>query len=111
MPAARISAQNCVPFSESAHGVRPDDKSEAASGRARSRAMVISTAWFHRQVSGVDPAKNNYPAKNTLLEAVTPDRPDWHPVEQTPKSRHGAPTTSQYRRRRSSGPIGSQQVK
>jgi hypothetical protein len=31
---------------------------------------------------GVEPARNNFKAKNTLEEVITPDRTDWHHVEQ-----------------------------
>jgi hypothetical protein len=34
---------------------------------------------------GVEPASDKYPANNTLLDAVTPDRKDWHRVEQVAK--------------------------
>ena len=34
---------------------------------------------------GVEPARGDYPAKNILLDAVTPDRTDWHRVEQVAK--------------------------
>ena len=91
--AARISEARLRAILESARGVRPDDKSEAA----RKARQVTSYGDFDGLVFigklGVDPAKNGYPAKNTLLEAITPDRPDWHSVEQAPKAAAGATTT------------------
>ena len=91
--AARISHARLRAILESARGVHPDDKSEAA----RKAREVTSYGDFDGLVFigklGVEPAKNGYPAKNTLLEAITPDRPDWHSVEQAPKAATGATAT------------------
>jgi hypothetical protein len=83
--AAEISRSKLRAILESAHGVRPDDTSEAAK-RARQIDSYgdLNGLRFIGRI-GVEPARDNYPAKNILLDAVTPDRRDWHPVEQTAK--------------------------
>ena len=87
--AARISHARLRAILESARGINPDDQSETAS-KAR---QVASYSDFDGMIFvgkiGVESAKNGYPAKNTLLEAITPDRRDWHPVEQAPKAATG----------------------
>lgn len=91
--AARISHARLRAILESARGINPDDKSETA----RKARQVASYSDFDGMIFvgkiGVEPAKNGYPAKNTLLEAITPDRRDWHPVEQAPKAATGATAT------------------
>jgi hypothetical protein len=82
--AAEISRGKLRAILESARGFRPDDMSETAK-----QARVAGLQDFHgmRFVGriGVEPAHDNYPAKNILLDAVTPDRQDWHRVEQLAK--------------------------
>ena len=92
--AAEITRSKLRAILESAHGVRPDDTSEAAK-RARQIESYgdLNGLRFIGRI-GVEAARDNYPAKNVLLDAVTPDRRDWHPVEQTPKST--ATPTPQY---------------
>ena len=34
---------------------------------------------------GVEPARGEYKAKNILAEVITPDRKEWHPIEQEAK--------------------------
>jgi hypothetical protein len=45
---------------------------------------------------GVEPARGDYPAKNILLDAITPDRKDWHRIEQVANqpSAAAAPTAA-----------------
>jgi len=80
--AAGISESRIRAILESAHGVRPDDDSEAArQARRISSYGDLDGLRFIGKI-GVAPAKGDYPAKNILLEAITPDRTDWHRVEQ-----------------------------
>jgi hypothetical protein len=72
--AGNISLRKIRAIVESARGIRPDDKSEAA------QAARIIKSWgdlnnirFVAKV-GVRPAEGSYPAKNILLEVITPDR-------------------------------------
>ena len=80
--AAEISRSRLRAILESARGVRPDDTSEPAK-QARQIASYhdLNGLSFIGRI-GVEPARDNYAAKNVLLEAVTPDRRDWHAVEQ-----------------------------
>src|SRR5262249_17802245 len=70
---------------ESARGIRPDDTSDAAK-TARQIASYgdLDGLRFIARI-GVEPAQGNYPAKNTLDEAITPDKQAWRPVEEVPK--------------------------
>jgi hypothetical protein len=83
--AADISRSRLRAILESARGIRPDDTSEAA----KQARQVVGYQDFDglRFVGriGIEPARDNYPAKNILLDAVTPDRTDWHRVEQIAK--------------------------
>ena len=90
--AAQISGSRLRGILESARGVRPDDNSDAA----KQKRQIASYGDFDglRFIGriGVEAARDNYPAKNTLLEALTPDRKDWHPVEQVAKQPGAAAT-------------------
>jgi hypothetical protein len=83
--AGEISRNTLRAILESARGIKPDDKSEAAQ-QAR---KVASWADFD-QVRfmarlGVRPPKDGYAAKNMILEVITPDRKDWAQPEQIAK--------------------------
>jgi hypothetical protein len=84
--AADISGQTLRAILESARGIRPDDMSE----NAKQARQVAGWADFNgiRFMGriGVEPAKGQYPAKNILLEVITPERKEWHLVEQVVKS-------------------------
>ena len=80
--AGRISREKLRAILESARGIRPDDNSEAA---AQARRIAdygeLNNMRFIARI-GVEPARNGFKAKNTLEEVITPDRTDWHHVEQ-----------------------------
>jgi hypothetical protein len=80
--AVEISRVRLRAILESARGVRPDDTSDAA----KAARQVASYADFNhlRFIGriGIEPAKDNFPAKNILLAGVTPDQRDWRPIEQ-----------------------------
>jgi hypothetical protein len=80
--AAEITRSRLRAILESARGVSPDDTSEPAK-QARQIGSYgdLNGLQFIGRI-GVEPAGEKYPAKNVLLEALTPDRRDWHPVEQ-----------------------------
>jgi hypothetical protein len=94
--AGDISRRRIRGILESARGVRPDDKSDAAKA-ARQIASYgdLDGLRFIARI-GVEPAQGNYRAKNTLDEAVTPDKQAWRWVEQVPKpvSSAAQPSTS-----------------
>src|SRR5262249_11468725 len=79
--AASISNSRLRAILESAHGVKPSDKSEHAAAMRK----VTGFDAFHglRFVAkiGIDPARDGYPARNTILDVVTPDRPQWKKLE------------------------------
>jgi hypothetical protein len=90
--AAEITRRLLRGILESARGIRPDDMSEVAKqGRQITGYGDLDGLRFIGRI-GVEPAQNNYPAKNTLLEAITPDRRDWHSVEQTAQESRATPT-------------------
>jgi hypothetical protein len=71
---------------ESARRINPNDKSEdARKAREVADAGALDGIRFIGRI-GVEAPKNGYQAKNTLLEVITPDRKNWHPVEQVLKS-------------------------
>jgi len=80
--AARISQSKIRAILESARGVRPDDTSEAAvQARRIADYGELNNLRFIARI-GVEPARSGFKAKNTLEEVITPDRTDWHHVEQ-----------------------------
>jgi hypothetical protein len=83
--AAEISRSRLRAILESARGIRPDDISDAAkqARRVGSYAELDGLRFIGR--IGIEPARDNYPEKNTLLAAVTPDQQDWRRVEQVVK--------------------------
>jgi hypothetical protein len=83
--AGEISRNTLRAILESARGIRPDDKSEAAAAARK----VASWDEFDqiRFVArlGVRPPKDGYAAKNTILEIITPERKAWVKPEQIAK--------------------------
>jgi hypothetical protein len=84
--AAEISGTKLRAILESARGVKPDDESEAAQ-QARCVAGYgdFDGLRFVARI-GIEPPQNGYKAKNTLDQIITPDRTDWHAVEQVAKA-------------------------
>jgi hypothetical protein len=83
--AGDISRRRIRGILESARGIRPDDTSDAAK-TARQIASYgdLDGLRFVARI-GVEPAQGSFRAKNTLDEAITPDRQAWRRVEQVPK--------------------------
>ena len=95
--AGEISRSRIRAILESARGVKPSDTGEAArKARLIENYGELNGLRFLGKI-GVEPARGNYPAKNTLLEVITPDRQAWRPVEQVPNpaaaARPPAPST------------------
>ena len=62
---------------ESARGIRPDDESDKAkTARHLSGWQELDGLRFMARI-GVRPPKDNYPAKNTIQEVITPERTAW----------------------------------
>jgi hypothetical protein len=80
--AAAISRSKLPAMIESGYGIKPEDKSATAMAMRK----VTGFDFFHglRFVAklGVEPARDGYPARNTILDIITPDRPQWRQVPQ-----------------------------
>ncbi len=81
---------------ESALGIRPDDKSEAAvAARKVSSWGDFDQLRFVARL-GVSPPRDGYRARNTIEEVITPERQGWVKPEQinVEKANRGAPTAA-----------------
>jgi hypothetical protein len=98
--AGRISRQTLKAILESAHGIKPDDTSETAQVVRNVSAGGWASFDGLRFVArlGVRPPRDGYPAKNTIVQVITPDRLDWqkHKPEQisVKASNPAAPATA-----------------
>jgi hypothetical protein len=92
--AADISGTKLRAILESARGVKPGDESEVAQQARRVAGYGDFDGLRFIARIGVEPPQNGYKAKNTLDQIITPDRTDWHAVEQIAKvgSTSTAPT-------------------
>jgi hypothetical protein len=75
---------------ESARGIKPEDLSPEAR-QARTADLKEFDGLIFIAKIGIEKGKSknngtgeNWPDKNILAAVITPDRPDWHPVEQPP---------------------------
>jgi hypothetical protein len=91
--AEEISRKTLRAILESARGIRPDDKSEAAqNARKISGWADLDQLRFVARL-GVRPPRDGYQAKNTILEVITPERQTWKQPEQiTAKTSGTAPS-------------------
>jgi hypothetical protein len=90
--AAKISESKLRAILESARGIRPDDKSDAAKqARCIQSYGDLNGLSFIARI-GVEPPQDGYRAKNRLDRVITPDEKAWHPVTQEPAAApSGAP--------------------
>lgn len=79
--AADISQRKLRAILESARGIRPTDVSEAAKKARVAELHEFDGIRFMARI-GVEPAKGDYRAKNFVAEVITPDRKEWHPIQQ-----------------------------
>lgn len=71
---------------ESAHGIDPNDKSEAAQIKRKAEYANFNNLRFVAKI-GIELTKNvAYRDKNIIRAAITPNMKQWHPVEQLPAS-------------------------
>ena len=70
---------------ECVKGIKPKDVSEKAKKDRDVPYSFFDGARFMCKVD-VEPANGAYKAKNTLGEIITPDKKEWHAIEQQPKS-------------------------
>src|SRR6516165_6888929 len=90
--AADISKRYLRAMLESARGIRPDDKSDAAKEARRTTSYGDFNGLSFMVRIGVEPPQNGYRAKNRLDQVITPDQKAWHAVTQEPVA--AASTTS-----------------
>lgn len=95
--AAEISRIRLCAILESARGIRPGDESEAArQGRHANSYADFNGIVFIAKI-GIEKGKprpngngDYFPDKNTIIEIVTPDRNEWHKLDQpTPQAASG----------------------
>jgi hypothetical protein len=86
--AIEISCGTIKTILDSAYGLRPDDKSEKARQIRTKRLGELEGLTFIAKIGiekGGKPkpdGSGNWPDKNILAAAITPDRKDWRPVDQ-----------------------------
>jgi hypothetical protein len=73
--AAAISRSKLRAMLESAYGIKPSDKSDYAA--AMRKATGFDAFYGLRFIAkiGIEPARDGYPARNVILEVITPERP------------------------------------
>jgi hypothetical protein len=88
--AAEISRGVLRSILESACNIRPDDLSDQARTRRMASLKDFDNIPFIARI-GIEKGKpkndgsgDNYPDKNVLAGVITPDKKEWHPVEQPP---------------------------
>jgi hypothetical protein len=82
--AAKISESKLRAILESARGIKPGDKSDAAKEARRIKSYGDLNGLTFVARIGVEPPQNGYKAKNRLDHVVTPDEKAWKPVTQEP---------------------------
>jgi hypothetical protein len=80
--AGKISRETLRAILESARGIKPNDKSEAAENARKVTGWADFDQLRFIARIGVRPPRDGYQAKNTILEVITPDRTDWQKPEQ-----------------------------
>jgi hypothetical protein len=81
MTAADITRSKLRAILESARGIKPADVSEEAKKARVAEFEDFNGMRFMCRI-GVEPEKGDYRAKNILGEVITPDKKEWHQVEQ-----------------------------
>jgi hypothetical protein len=81
MTAADITRSKLRAILESARGIKPADVSEEAKKARVAELEDFNGMRFMCRI-GVEPEKDGYKAKNILGEVITPDKKEWHQVEQ-----------------------------
>jgi hypothetical protein len=93
--AADVSRRRLRAILESARGIRPDDNSDSAKQARRTNSWGDFDGVRFVGKIGIEPAKGNFKAKNTLLEVVVPGRQEWRQVEQVSKEANAAASPQQ----------------
>jgi hypothetical protein len=87
--AAEISRSRLRAILESARGIKPDDTSAEAREKRRATYQDFDGLTFIGKI-GIEKGEprgngENYPDRNCLDAVITPDKKDWHQVEQAPR--------------------------
>jgi hypothetical protein len=82
--AASITRSRLRAFLESARGIKPTDVSEAAK-KARTATLIDFDGLRFMGKIGIEKGTGDYKDKNILLEVITPDKKEWHPIQQESK--------------------------
>ena len=87
--AAEISRGKLRAILESARGIKPDNASPQARAARTVPLKAFDGIRFIAKIGiekGADKGNGggHYPDRNILLQVITPDRKDWHAVEQVP---------------------------
>ena len=96
--AGKISRETLKAILESARGIKPNDKSEAAQNARKPSGWADFDQLRFVARLGVRPPRDGYAAKNIILQVITPDRQEWRKPEQisvkpTNSAAPSAPTT------------------
>ena len=88
--AAEISRGRLRSILESSRGIKSDDMSPKARAARTVELKDFDNMIFVAKI-GIEKGKakndgsgDNYPDKNILAAIITPDKKDWHPIEQPP---------------------------
>jgi hypothetical protein len=81
--AAKISHGKLRAILESARNIKPADVSEAAKKARVAEYADFDGIRFLAKI-GVEPARGDFKAKNTIAQVITPDRKEYHLIEQAP---------------------------
>lgn len=80
--AGKISRNTLRAILESARGIKPSENSEAAQNARKVSSWADFDSLRFLARIGVRPPQGNYPAKNVILEVITPDQQNWKQPEQ-----------------------------
>ena len=80
--AGKISRETLKAILESARGIKPNDKSEAAQNARKPSGWAEFDQLRFVARLGVRPPRDGWGAKNNILQVITPDRQEWRKPEQ-----------------------------
>jgi hypothetical protein len=90
--AGKISEAVLRAIVESAKGIRHNDSSEAAQAARKISWQDLDGLRLVARL-GVSPPKGSYPAKNTIVEVITPERQGWRQPEQLARDSFNSPNS------------------
>jgi hypothetical protein len=93
--AREITLRKLKAIIDSAFGLDPNDKSPEARARRTISLSQLEGMAFMAEI-GIEKGSKDYGDKNIVAAVITPDKKDWHPVEQPPPFNGGAPPRPQH---------------